>query len=143
MKTLQFLRGLALLATLAVAPTLFAQRNVTISVPGNQITTSGSASIDIVAQGNENALGFSITFNPAVLRYDGFTNGTGITGATVNPNVSSAATGKVGYAIALPAGQKLAAGSKQLLVLNFTVLTQAATSSLAFGDSPIGREVSD
>ena len=143
MKTLQVLRSLALLATFAVAPTLFAQRNVTISVPSNQITTSGSASIDIAAQGNENGFGFSVTFNPAVLRYDGFTNGAGITGATVNPNVNSAATGKVGYAIALPAGQKLAAGSKQLLVLNFTVLTQAATSSLAFGDSPIGREVSD
>ena len=67
----------------SLAGTALAQREVSISVTSNQITGSGTAAVTLLSQGNENAIGFSVTFNPAVLRYDGFANGTGATGTTI------------------------------------------------------------
>lgn len=143
MKLLRFLRPLALLAFAALAQPLLAQRTVTFSVAANQISGAGTAAVVLAAQGNENAVGFSVTFNPAVLTFVNHTNGSDVTGATVNVNASQSAAGRVGIAIAQPAGAKFAAGNRQLIVLNFTVANPAASTSLGFGDSPVGREVSD
>ena len=142
MKSIRFIRSVLTLA-LALAGTVWAQRTVSVAVTGSQITGTGTASIVLASLGDENAVGFSVTFNPAVLRYDSFTAGTGVTGATINPNVSQTLTGKVGFAIAQSAGVAFSAGSKQLVVLNFTALTAAASETIGFGNVPILREVSD
>ncbi len=142
MNSFRFIRSMLVLA-LSLAGTVWAQRTVSASVAGNQITGAGTAAIVLASQGDENALGFSVTFNAAVLRYDGFTAGTDATGMTINPNVSQATAGKVGFAMALAAGSKFTAGTRQLVVLNFTALTASASSPIAFGDSPILSEISD
>ncbi len=142
---MNYRRFLKLLAALAISGSslVWAQRTVSVVVPNDSITGSGTAAINLLCQGDENAIGFSVTFNSAVLRYDGYTAGTGATGATINPNPLFASTGKVGFAMALSSGVAFSAGSKQLVVLNFTALAPAATETIAFGNSPIPREIAD
>ncbi len=123
----------------------WAQRTVSIAVTGNQISGSGTAAVVLASQGNENAVGFSVTFNPAVLRYDSYAEGTDTAGGTalVNVNDGQKLAGKVGVGIARPANTTFSAGSRQLVVLTFTVLSVAASAAISFGDTPILREVSD
>ncbi len=105
----------------------------------------GAVAIELDAQGNENALGFSLGFDPAQLQFVSAALGNGATGATLNVNGLQAANGRVGLAVALPAGQGFAAGVRQILTLTFTAAAagNGANSALSFSDSPIAREVSD
>ncbi len=142
MKSIRSLR-LVLGLVLSLSGTAWAQRAVSISVTGNQLSGAGTASVLLVSQGDENAIGFSVTFNPAVLRFDSHTLGAGATGATLNLNDSQKAAGKVGFAIALPTNSVFSAGSKELVVLSFTVLAPSASETIDFGSQPILKEVSD
>lgn len=106
---------------------------------------SGTVSISLAAQGDENALGFSVTFDPVLLSYSSFTAGSGAGGATINVNDAQKLTGRIGVVMALPAGQAFAAGALELVRLSFSTAAGAGTvtTPLAFGDSPVAREVSD
>ena len=146
MKLLALLRNVSRFGAfaLASAAVLMAQRTVTLSVTNNQITGTGGATVVLTSQGNENALGFSVTFDPAVLRFDTTANGTDLGGATLNVNSSQATSGKVGIALALPSGSAYATGNRSLVTLNFTVIASASTStSLGFGNTPVFQEISD
>ncbi len=101
--------------------------------------------IELVSQGDENALGFSLTFDPAILSNPQVALGNGASGAALNPNLSQVASGRVGLVLAMPSGQRFAAGVRQIVVITFTIAanTGAATASLEFGNQPIPREVSD
>ncbi|HQR36614.1 MAG TPA: NF038122 family metalloprotease [Blastocatellia bacterium] len=104
-----------------------------------------SVIIELGAEGNENALGFSLNFNPAQLRFVSATIGKDATGATLNINTSLIAKGSLGVALALPAGQTLVAGQRQIIVINFAVTSedQAMATTINFGDQPVTRELSD
>ncbi|MGH9934866.1 MAG: hypothetical protein ACREAM_01395 [Blastocatellia bacterium] len=99
--------------------------------------------IELTAQGNENAVGFSLNFNQAILSNPRAALGAGAAGATINANANQAAQGRVGVAVALPSGQVFAAGARQLAVVTFTVASAAAAGAtpIAFGDQPVAREV--
>jgi hypothetical protein len=99
--------------------------------------------IELVAQGDENALGFSLNFDPAVLSNPVAALGSGAAGASLNTNTTQAASGKLGVALALPAGQIFAAGTRQLVVVTFNAApgTTATSTEVGFGDQPIAREV--
>jgi hypothetical protein len=56
--------------------------------PGGQV----SVPIELVAQGDENALGFSLTFDPAVLSNPQAALGSDASGATLNANTSHLAS---------------------------------------------------
>lgn len=101
--------------------------------------------IEIVSQGDENAVGFSLTFDAAVLGNPQAALGSGATGATINTNASQAAQGRFGVALAFQANQKFAAGVRQLAVVTFSVAAGATfgTTNLGFGDQPVVREVAD
>lgn len=101
--------------------------------------------IEIVSQGDENAVGFSLTFDAAVLSNPQITLGSGANGATINSNASQAAQGRFGVALAFPANQKFASGVRQMAVVTFTVAASAnfGTTNLGFGDQPVVREVAD
>lgn len=105
----------------------------------------GTVMIELNAQGNENALGFSLSFDPAQLQFVSAALGNGATGATLNINNLQAANGRAGLALALPAGQNFAQGLRQVVTLTFAAASSGngANSALSFGDSPIAREVSD
>jgi uncharacterized protein (TIGR03437 family) len=99
--------------------------------------------VEMDSLGNENALGFSLTFNPSDLTLVTAVGGPDTTGATVNVNTSQAASGRVGVAMALGAGMTFSAGTKKVITLTFTLPANgtATTIPIAFGDAPIGREV--
>ncbi|MBI1761339.1 MAG: SBBP repeat-containing protein [Acidobacteria bacterium] len=104
---------------------------------------NGTVTIELDAQGNENGLGFSLNFDPAQLMYVSATNGPDAVGASININSAQAATGRIGFALALPAGQALTAGTRRLFTITFTASNSAASNSaqIGFADQPVTREV--
>ncbi|MGH9841198.1 MAG: reprolysin-like metallopeptidase [Blastocatellia bacterium] len=101
--------------------------------------------IALDAEGDENALGFSLSFDPAQLRFVSAAAGDGASGATLNVNISRASRGQLGLALALPAGRTIAPGPRQIAILTFASAPNgnAATAAIGFGDLPVPREVSD
>ncbi|MFN0110614.1 MAG: SBBP repeat-containing protein [Blastocatellia bacterium] len=107
---------------------------------GQQFT----AFVEIDSQGNENGFGFSVSFDTTNLNYVSSALGSDASGATLNVNTTQAAAGRLGFALALPTGQPLAAGnSRRLIALTFSVPANGTTNSIpiTFGDQPIVREV--
>lgn len=104
---------------------------------------SGTVTIELDAQGNENGLGFSLNFDSTQLTFVSANNGPDVAGATININSVQAASGRLGFALALPAGQALAAGNRRLFTLTFTASNGAASNiaQIAFADQPVTREV--
>lgn len=104
-----------------------------------------NVSVELVSLGNENAIGFSLNFDPAILSNPVVSLGSGSAGAALNSNSGQAASGRLGIAVALPTGQTFAAGARQLVIVNFTVAANAAIgpTQITFGDQPVPREVSD
>jgi uncharacterized protein (TIGR03437 family) len=101
-----------------------------------------SLPIEIAAQGNENAAAFSLNFDPKQLT---FVDAVVSNGAALQVNQSQAANGRLGVALALPAGQQIAAGTRSLLTLRFIpnggegdVIT-----NINFSDQLLKREVVD
>jgi len=127
--------------TVSTPPT--ADRAVRVAESTGSPGSTVAVPIELVAQGDENALGFSITFDPAILSNAVAALGAGAAGASLNTNVTQTASGRLGVALALPAGQTFAAGTRQLVVVTFTVAagTSATSTSVGFGDQPIAREV--
>jgi len=99
--------------------------------------------VEFEAQGDENAAGFGLTFDENLLILDRVALGSGATGATLHVNSNQKGSGRVGIAMALPAGQAFAAGARQLVLVIFSVLPNAAASStlIEFSDQSIAREV--
>ncbi len=103
---------------------------------------TGQVAVVMAASGEENALAFSVQFDPAVLRFVGATAGTGAGSATFNLNGKLAAAGRVGLAFALPVPNKFAAGDRELARLQFVPASgDPGPTGLAFADAPVVREV--
>jgi hypothetical protein len=117
------------------------------TVSAGSTSGSGTISVPIVmtAQGDENALGMTITFDPALLSNPQATLGADAAAATLNTNSAQAAQGRYGIAMSLPAGSAFAAGTRQLLTLTFTTAAVGAQTStqVGFADLPVPREVSN
>ena len=135
----------AITILLAAAEVVAASRSLTAAAVTIPRGSSGEVRISLVSQGNENAVGFSVTFDPALLAYSSAAAGTGASGASLNVNDSQKHNGKVGVILALPAGQTLVPGSLELVRLAFAASagSQTQTTAIAFGDTPVFREISD
>jgi hypothetical protein len=101
--------------------------------------------IVLTANGNENALGFSLNFDSTRLTYTGVSLGSGAAGAALLVNTNQVDTGKLGIAVALATDTTFPAGANEVVLVGFTtaVLTEATSTTLGFGDVPINRQVSD
>jgi uncharacterized protein (TIGR03437 family) len=102
--------------------------------------------IELVAQGGENTVSFTLNYDPAVLSNPRFALGSGaLPNSTfiTNPLDSQTAQGQVGLIFQSPAGQSFAAGTRQILLLTFNIAASASASSTAleFGDQIIRRRV--
>ncbi|MGH9847682.1 MAG: hypothetical protein ACREEM_54015 [Blastocatellia bacterium] len=99
--------------------------------------------VELDARGDENALGWSLRFDPAVWRFVAATNGGDARHATLH--VNARVNGYVGLALALPSGQTFAAGARQVAVLNFAPAGKLSGQAalVEFGDYPVAREVVD
>ena len=95
----------------------------------------------MTALGNENTVGLSVVFDPAILSYQSSARGTDATALLRNEN--QAAQGRVGLAATVDQGQAFPAGNRQLATITFTVAasTNATSASLSVGDQPISRQV--
>ena len=128
-----------LLAPTAAAQTRAVRLTDAVATAGGEV----SVPIELTARGDENAVGFSLSFNPAILGNPRAVLGSGATGAALNINAAPAAQGRFGVVLALPAGQAFAAGTRQLVIVTFTVASGAARgmTPINFGDQPVTREI--
>lgn len=131
--------------TSPVAPTILTGGPRTLTVGSGSAVNGLNLAVPIIlqSQGNENAVGFSVNFNPAVLKYLGTTKGSATTSATLNVNSNQVASGILGVAVALPAGNNFASGSQEVAKVNFKTLVSTTNTSVAFSDAPVIRAVSD
>jgi len=96
------------------------------------------------AQGDENSLGFSLAFDSARLQFLGAARAAATSNAVLNLNTNQASAGKLGVALALPAGASLGAGTMEAVLLTFGAASNASgMAPISFSDQPIAREVSD
>jgi len=122
-----------------------AARSVRIVAGNVERGQNGSVIVAFDAQGGENAIGFSLTFDAAQLRFLSAVVGKDAAGATLAVNTNQTANGRIGLVLALPGGQSFAAGARELVVLNFTAMASGnpETTALGFGDQPVARELAD
>lgn len=101
--------------------------------------------IELVAQGNENALGFTLAFDTAALGQPVAVLGTDATAALLITNPTQTGSGRLGIGIALPAGQKFAAGTRQILRVSFSIAPAffGKVTPLGFASSPVQLEIAD
>jgi hypothetical protein len=118
----------------------------TISVQGPLLFQgqTGNAIVELEAQGDENAVGFSLSFDPAVVSYVSATNGVDAVNAAMQINANQATNGRIGIIIGLPTNVGFSPGTRQILKVNFQAITATSVDSdLAFSDLPVRGEVSD
>ncbi|HEY1173366.1 MAG TPA: putative Ig domain-containing protein [Verrucomicrobiae bacterium] len=138
------------------------QANQTVSVSFKVVTSSGRSlkvvstattagssvvvPVQLVALGDENAIGFSLTFDPAKLSNPRISLGNGLpAGVTLNANTLQASNGKLGVALALGTGLSFGNATYTLVNITFDTATglNGVESALTFGNQPIAREVAD
>jgi hypothetical protein len=118
-------------------------RTVTLQQAANNGVTN-VVSVDLNAQGNENAVGFTLLFDPNVVRFAGATLGSGAVGGSMNVNTGNATNGVLGVAVQKGIGQTFAGGTQECVRLSFVPLTySSSTSNLTFANSPVYCEVAD
>jgi hypothetical protein len=113
----------------------------------SNVPSGGSAVVPIVltANGNENSLGFSLNFDPALLAYASATLGSGASGAILFVNAGQSANGKLGILLELPADAAFSAGTREAVRVSFTagLATNATSTAISFGDVPVSRQLFD
>jgi uncharacterized protein (TIGR03437 family) len=103
--------------------------------------------LELDALGTENAVGFSLSFDPTEWRFVSAMTGSDARNAALIVNLKQVEIGRVGFALALPARQTLSAGTRQLVVARFAPRADGrgsgSSSMIGFADQPVAREVVD
>jgi hypothetical protein len=118
-------------------------RRLQLSSPVFGDGQTAMVTVELLAQGGENALGFSLDFDPQQWRFVAAEIGEDAPGGVLGLNVKSAANGRLGVALAVPPGKALWAGLRSLLVVKFVAAEGGGTLSpvLGFGDWPTACEL--
>src|ERR1051326_1909491 len=103
----------------------------------------GVLSINLAAQGNENALGFTLSFDRSLVSVTSVKLGNDATSATLLVNTNQAGAGLLGCVLAVGTGNSFAAGSRELLQVNFRAGLAGGSFSPTFTDALVPREISD
>jgi hypothetical protein len=105
---------------------------------------TGTLSVTLAAQGNENALGFSLGFDPTLVSFAGAGLGSDAAGAMLFINGNQAASGRLGFALSLRTDGSFPAGTREVIRVSFRASTSVSgTFSPLFTDQPVPLEVSD
>jgi hypothetical protein len=100
--------------------------------------------VNLQAQGDENALAFSLSFDPTVLRYVSAVKGSAASSANLTVNSNQAASGKLALVLMLPgSGSHFPAGPLEIAKVTFVAIGATANSSVGFADQPALRSISD
>ena len=115
-------------------------RNLTISQG-----QTNCLSVLLEADGNENALSFSLCFDTNLLTFTAARRGSDATGASWSVNTNQASSGRLGFVVLLPFGQVFAPGSNAVVEVCFGAAptTSTVTTQVRMCDAPIGREILD
>jgi len=100
--------------------------------------------VDLTTPGRENALAFSLHFDPNLLEFKSMSAGQDLpSGSMLIDTIDSALNGRVGAAVALSPGDELARGNYELLRVEFLVKAGASGSlaAVVFGDNPTSRDI--
>ncbi len=126
--------------------------SVTVNVSTLRVVSTNAAAastfmlpIELDALGNENATGFSLAYDPAVLTYESASVGNDAGSAVLIANTNGTANGKIGIALALPTGNTFVSGKRQIAKIMFRVAarTNSVNTSITMGDVPTLRQISD
>jgi hypothetical protein len=114
-------------------------------VPLTQGAMTDSVMVEMTSQGTENSLQFGLTFDPTALSYVNYTIGSGAaaSGAHLIVNSNNAPAGQLGVVLGLMPPQTFMAGTLPLVKLTFNSISYSNTTSLAFADVPIVRQLVD
>jgi hypothetical protein len=109
--------------------------------PGTTVTLP----LALFALGDENAVSFSLAFNPAALQAPTVTVGSDAAAAALNVDASLVATGRLGVSVMLPHNQTFALGTRVLATVSFKVAAGAAApgSTVAFAVQPLPVLIAD
>src|SRR5262245_53560240 len=99
--------------------------------------------IEMDAEGDEQEIRFSLTFDPAVLSNPQAFLGMSLGNGTISTITTEAAQGRVGVVLVFPLGQPLAPGHKQIIMVRFNIASSAPAgdTALGFGDQPTLRQI--
>jgi hypothetical protein len=93
--------------------------------------------------GDENALGFSLGFDPAAVNYVSASIGSASNGVTLIVNDTQAGAGRLGFVLGLGAGSSFVSGTSELVKVTFRAATpDQGKYTLSFADQPVPCEVS-
>jgi regulation of enolase protein 1 (concanavalin A-like superfamily) len=95
--------------------------------------------VRLLALGDENSLGFSLGFDPAELTWEGAAVGRDAATGLLMQNTHAAPEGRVGLALALPAGARFRAGAAEVVVCEFRARTTGAVT-LRLEGAPVALE---
>lgn len=114
-----------------------------VTILNSDVTPKTSAIlIRLQARGQENALGFTLGFNPAQLQFLEAKLGNLPANGIFLVNTGSLSLGTIGIVLALPAGASFPAGPHDVLRVSFGVSASAAgTARIDFSDEVVFREV--
>jgi len=106
---------------------------------------TGTVTVGFYAEGNENALGFSVNFDTSELTFVSAAKGSGADAAFMQVNSNEAGDGRIGLGLALGVMDSFPAGTHEIAVITFAAAagTGEATIPVTFGDVPTLREISD
>ena len=129
----------------SVPPTLLSGGPRTLSIGAGTAVKGLNVTLPVTlqSQGNENGVGFSLTFDPAILKYAATAKGSSATSATMNVNSNQAASGTLGVVLALPAGNNFTAGAQEIARITFTALNSSTNSTVSFSEGPVLLAISD
>ncbi|HKC89651.1 MAG TPA: PPC domain-containing protein, partial [Blastocatellia bacterium] len=125
------------------------------SIPGSrllQVNTNSAAPNSVAAlpitffsEGNENSFSFSLSFKTSALSNPQVSLGADTRTASLNVDTSQVAQGRVGVRIALPQGQRLSSGGREIAKVHFTIASSPASgvTPVEFADDPVARGLVD
>jgi len=104
-----------------------------------------SLSIELDAQGGENAVAFTLNFDPAELGFVSASLGNIAPGSLLVVNSTQAAAGFIGIVLGLPPGQSLVAGRRTILTVSLNPLQtgRAITTAVRLSDDVVPRQLAD
>ena len=129
-----------------VAPTILTggPRAVNIAAATGVKGLNFTVPVILQSQGNENGVGFSVNFDPAVLKYVSTAKGSADASGTLMLNTNQAALGTVGILVALQSGNSFTNGVQQEIAkVTFTALNTTSNGVVAFTNRPVLIAVSD
>jgi hypothetical protein len=113
-------------------------------VPLSQGAATNTVVVQLTASGAEAALGFSVRFDPKMVRFVSASKGSGAgSTASLIQNTNQAAAGSLGFVIGVLSPATFAPGALQLVNLNFASVSCSNNTTLVFSDTPVARQLVD